>query len=61
VQVGQHVKASMGLDSTTCTKSELGGKYFEGVEVSSVARDDSEWLYVRDKGKGRHKGSFQEH
>jgi len=36
------VKASTGLDSTTCTKSLTGGEYLKGVEVSSVARDDSE-------------------
>ena len=34
-------------------------RVLEEVEVSSVTRDDSERLYVRDEGKGRHLGAFK--
>ena len=44
VTKSMNVKASTGLDSMTCTKSELVASTLKIVEVSSVARDDSEWF-----------------
>jgi len=38
------VKASTGLDSTTCTKSELVASTLKIVEVSNIVRDDFEKL-----------------